>query len=354
MSESIAKISGFQLTSILLASRLSGCLLFTFDNTPVFSWQGVMLSVAVSGIFLCVFVFPSLLVLHRNDRCFWAVTEGRKRLIDKGINGFFLIACVFIMTLDIVQFSDYASRTMRSDFSVLMLTVVLIVAGFFASGYGIQAIARSSTVVAVFVIVCLLIFTGALLPEFRIIHFAPNTESNPVFKKALLDLPRTAEILAIGWLYPHVTKKQARSTFWFVGIITVISALVGLTTIGILGDFSGMTPYPYYTAVSAAKAGILQRFDIVITTVWLGTFFMRFALFSFLVRTASKRVFGKRTVVVVSALVCLLLSVVAYAIQQGNYNSEWKIATYVYWFVLLGVAFVLPTSVWLIQRRKRR
>ncbi len=355
MSESISKISGIQLTAVLLASRLSGCLLFTFDGTTPFSLQGCILSAVVGGILLCLLLLPTLYVLRRDKRRFWAITNRRVPLADKGVNLLFLIVCVFFMALDIVQFSDYASRTMRSDFSVLILTIVLIAACLVASGYGIQAIARSSTVVAVFVVVGLLVFTGALLPEFRTVHFAPtvNAESGEVVKKALLDLPRTAEILAVGWLYPHITQKQSRSAFWFVVLLTAVSLLVGITTVGVLGDFAGMTPYPYYTAVSAAKAGILQRFDIVVTAVWMGTFFMRFTLFSFLIRSTARRVFGEHAVVLTSVIVFLLLSIVAYIIQQGSYSGEWQMITYIYWGVLFVLAFVLPGIVWLLQRRKR-
>ncbi len=356
MNESISKISGTQLTAVLLASRLSGCLLFTFDGTTPFSLQGCILSALISGVLLCLLLLPTLYVLRRDKRRLWALTDRRVPFADAGVNLLFLMVCIFLMALDIVQFSDYASRTMRSDFSVLILTIVLIASCLAASGYGIQAIARSSTAVAVFVVVGLLIFTGALLPEFKGVHFAPNenTENGEMVKKALLDLPRTAEILAVGWLYPHVTKKQGRSALWFVGLLTVVSLLVGITSVGVLGDFAGMTPYPYYTAVSAAKAGILQRFDIVVTAVWLGTFFMRFTLFSFLIRSASKRAFGDRAVVPTLAIVFLLLSAVAYVIQQGSYSGEWQITTYIYWGVLLVLALVLPGIVWVLQRRERR
>ncbi len=354
MNDTISKISGAQLTAVLLASRLSGCLLFTFDGTSSLSLQGCILSAVINGVLLCLLLLPSLFLLRRDGRRFWALTDGRTAFVDKSVNALFLIICVFLMTMDIVQFSDYASRTMRSNFSVLILTVVLIAACLAASGYGIQAIARSSTVVAVFVIVALLVFTGALLPELRAIHFktTSDSESTQIVKKALFDLPRTAEVLAVGWVYPHVTKRQGRSTLWFVGILTAVSILVSVTSVGVLGDFAGRTPYPYYTAVSAAKAGILQRFDIVVTTVWMATFFMRFALFSFLIRSTAKRAFGERAVLPVLITVFALLSVVAYFIQQGSYNGEWRVATLIYWGVLFAVALLLPCTAWWLKRRR--
>lgn len=354
MNDTLSKISGAQLTAVLLAARLSGCLLFTFEDTTSLSLQGCILSAAINGVFLVLLLLPTLFSLHRDNRRFWSPTAGRMPLVDKSVNATFLFVCVFLMAMDIVQFSDYALRTMRSDFSVLVLTVVLIAACLAASGYGIQAIARSSTVVAVFVIVALLVFTGALLPELRGVHFKPTSsfETTQIFKKALLDLPRTVEVLAVGWLYPHVTKNQGRSSVLFVGILTAVSVLVGAVSVGVLGDFAGMTPYPYYTAVSAAKAGILQRFDIVVTTVWMATFFMRFTLFSFLIRSTAKRAFGERAVLPTLITAFVVLSVVAYVIQQGSYGGEWRMVTLIYWGVLFVTAFVLPAFVWLERRRK--
>lgn len=354
MNDTTSKISGAQLTVVLLAARLSGCLLFTFEDTPSLSLQGCILSAAINGVFLVLLLLPTLFSLRHDNRRFWSVTAGKTPLVDKSVNAAFLLTCVFLMAMDVVQFSDYALRTMRSDFSVLILTLVLIAACLAASGYGIQAIARSSTIVAVFVIVALLVFTGALLPELRGVHFKPTSrfETMLIVKKALFDLPRTAEVLAVGWLYPHVTKNQGWSSLWFVGILTAVSALVGVISVGVLGDFAGMTPYPYYTAVSAAKAGVLQRFDIVVTTVWMATFFMRFTLFSFLIRSTAKRAFGERAVLPTLITAFVVLSVVAYVIQQGNYSGEWRVATLIYWGVLFIATLVLPVFVWPERRRK--
>lgn len=344
----VSKISRGQLISLLLTSRLSGCLLFTSDAFEQFTLGECLCSMLLNGLFLFLLFIPTLWVLRRGGR---GTAETAYRLaapFGKAVDGAYLLLCLFVLGLDMVQFSDFASKTMKSGFSVPVLTVAFIAACLLASFYGIQALARSATVVMVFSVLCLIAFTVALIPEMRWINFPPGQSGSftRVVEKAVADLPRTAEIVSIGLLYPYVNRSHTGACAGFAGATAFFSTAVSVTAVAVLGDFSGMTFYPYYAAVTAAQLGVFQRLDILVTAVWLGTFFIRFTLFCMLLLDCSRRLFSKKAAVPTGFVAFGVLTALALLIQDGSYSGEWTLVTQIYWWVLGGFCVALPLILW--------
>lgn len=352
--KSVAKISGAQLTLLLLSGRLSGCLLFSSDQFSGFSFRDCILSMLLNGAFLFLLFIPTWWVLRNGEKGITERAYQQSSAFGKTVDGLYMGLCLFVMGLDIVQFSDFASKTMRGDFSVFILTVVFIITCLFAALYGIQALARASTLVAVFSIICLLVFSVALFSKMRWINFSPENiaGSADVFKKALIDLPRTAEVTAIGLLYPHVKGSRIGALGVFAGLTAFFSAVVSTSAVAVLGDFAAMTFYPYYTAVTAAQIGVFQRLDILVTAIWLGTFFVRFTLFFMLFLERSRSLFGKRSALTAAVIGLGLLTAAALLIQNGSYNGEWHLATQIYWWVLGTFCFLLPAALWIGGKRR--
>lgn len=343
------KISGGQLTALLLAGRLSGCLLFTSEFFEGFTPLDCLLSTGLQGLLLFLLFVPTLWLGAGTLRTAYRLSQP----LGKTVAGVYLPVCLFVLGLDIVQFSDFASKVMRDGFSVPTLTVVFIAVGLMASFYGLEALARSATVVAVFSLICLAVFTVALIPRMNVLYFPPSQEDRWLWivEKAVSDLPRTAEILAIGLLYPHVNQAPGKACGAFAGATALTTAVVGITAVAVLGDYSAMTVYPYYAAVSSAKWGILQRLDILVIAVWLGTFFVRFTLFCRLFLTVSCRLFGRKVLLPACLAAFAVLTAVALVIQSGAYDGGWAVATQVYWWVLAIVCLLLPVGLWIGRHR---
>lgn len=354
--KAVQKISSGQLVSLLLAGRLSGCLLFTSESFTSFTLTECLLSTLLNGVFLFLLFLPTLLLLRKGPHGTVQTAYSLGRPVGKIVDGVYLLLCLFVLGMDIVQFSDFAAKTMKTGFSVLILTIAFIITCLLASFYGIQALARCATVVAAFAVVCLAIFTVALIPEMQWLNFPPAQEDSAarILQKAVTDLPRTAEILAIGLLYPYVNRSPIKACAAFSGGTALFSAVVGLTAVAVLGDFSGMTFYPYYTAVTAAESGIFRRMDILVTAVWLGTFFVRFALFCLLLLDAGRRLFGKRSAVPVGVAAFGILTVVAWFIQRGSYTGEWQTITGIYWWILGGICVGLPVILGIGRRLREK
>ena len=154
-----------------------------------------------------------------------------------------------------------------------------------------------------------------------------------------------AEITAIGLLYPYGNGPRTAPCAAFAGATAAISAAVSIATVAVLGDFSGMVAYPFYAAVSAVRLGVIQRPDIVVVAVWMGTFFIRFTLFCLLFIERARHLFGKRAAVPSGVVLIAVLTAIALWIQNGA-AVGWSWATSVYWWTLGGSCVGLPLLLW--------
>ncbi len=348
----ISRISGGQLTTLLLASRLSNCLLLTNQDVGSLNLRDRLIAVALSGVMLFLLFVPTLLLLKRSERGMVDCAYHRSRRYGRVVCVGYLLLCLFILCLDIVQFHDFAEKVMKGGFSVTALTVALIAVAFAASFYGLQALARTALPVAAFSVLCLVVFGLSLVSEMRLFHFPPlaNQGLTAVIRAAVAELPRTAEIVAVGLLYPYVSRARTRSLALFSGLTAVLTALVTVTALGVLGDFAVYTAYPYYAAVTAARLGVFQRLDILTTAVWLGTFFIRLTLFCTLFTDVARRLFGKRARLWCAAVGGGLLSCFALLLRDAR---DWSLITAVYWIVLGVFCLLLPVLLGLPKRRNR-
>ncbi len=332
------RISGTQFLWLLLAGRLSNCLLLPSDSLHALTVPDLIAVTALNALFLLLLILPTVL-LRRGTLSSRAVSIG------------YLLVSLFVLYLDMLQFRDFAKETVKADFSVTLLTVALIVAGFAAALYGVQALGRTAAVAAMAGIALLLLFGVLLVPRIEAVNFPPAVFGGwrAVFAQTLKELPRTAEIVAVGALYPSVNGKVGKTFAVFVGLNAVLTLFVCIVTTGVLGDFAGLTAYPFYTAVTAAKAGVLERLDLLVVILWLGTFFVRVSLFGSIYLDHARRLFGEKYRLPSAALGALALTALMVLTSTVGFRGQWRLVTYVYWGVLSLFCLVLP----LVYRRKR-
>ena len=350
-----SKISGGQLVWLLFTGRLSGGLLFTGDAFAGFSFTDCLWYCVCNALLLFVLFIPSLLVFRHNQGSV-AMAHSFGKGIGKTVDTAYILLCVFVLALEMVQFADFARKSMKTTFSVPVLTVVFVTVCFLASLYGIQPLARCALVVGVFSLLCLLLFEGALFSEMRLLHFPPQQTGAVarIFWKAVRDLPRSAEVTVWGLLYPYINGSSTKTAGVFSAVTAVLTAVVSMTAIAVLGDFAGMTFYPYYTAVTASELVFFERMELLVVAVWLGTFFVRFTLFCQLLNNTTVRLVGKKRRIWVGILVFSLLVAGTLWIQQQSFVRDWKGITWIYGGFLLVFCVLLPLTLAVSKLWKQR
>ena len=333
------RISPTQFLWLLLAGRLSNCLLLPSDSLHALTVPDLVAVTALNAVFLILLALPTIFLWHRGI------------LTNRLVSGGYLLVSLFVLYLDILQFRDFAEETVKADFSVTLLTAALIVVGFAAALYGVQALGRTAAVVAAAGIALLLLFGALLIPRMEAVNFPPAVFGGwrAVFAQTVKELPRTAEIVAVGALYPSVRGKVGKPFAVFVGLNAALTLFVCMITTGVLGDFAGLTAYPFYTAVTAARAGVLERLDLLVVALWLGTFFVRVSLFGSIYLDHARRLFGEKSCILSAAIGAFALVVLTVLTRVIGLGGQWQPITYAYWGLLALFCIALP----LVFRRKR-
>ena len=110
---------------------------------------------------------------------------------------------------------------------------------------------------------------------------------------ALYELPRSIEVAVVGMLLPYVRGSSSKGYAVWTTVLAGVLVLMQATITGVLGDFAAQVRFPYYTAVTAADVGIIQRMDLIAVAVWLVVLFVKMAFYSMLYMSCAQRIFGK-------------------------------------------------------------
>lgn len=353
-----SQISAGQFAVILLVSRLVASMAFAPGTTQLTSGSDFFVSILMNAVGLIVLFLPTWWFNRHTHAS--GTLEYSYILFGKGGIGIALLYMVFslyILVVNAVQFIHFVSTSLSPDMPVWILCILVIAAGFWSTFYGLEAIGRGASVIAVVVVLSVLIAAISLIPEFKWLYFPPLFYNGvkPVMVGFLEEIPRTVEMAVIGILLPYIKGSATKSFFIWNGVLCAVMLIIQATIVGVLGDFGGMVAFPYHTVITAAKTAVLERLDVVTTSVWVAALFVKIALFALVFVDCGGRVFGY-TRKPYCALVGSVLSIglglwlgnKAYQLQRFAFNI-----TTVSGLLLLAV--VLPLALVLVDIvRKRR
>lgn len=166
--------------------------------------------------------------------------------------------------------------------SRVALCGAVVAAAFLAALHGLQAIGRAAVLIVAGVVAGIVFVFLALLPQMDPLCFAPPLYDgfSPVIAGALEELPRTLEVVSIGLLLPYVKGNMTRHYITWTVLVAAGVILIQATSAGVLGDYGELVLFPYYTAVTTAQIGVLQRVDILAASLWLAALFVKMAFFA--------------------------------------------------------------------------
>lgn len=359
----VSQISPGQMIALLLTGRLAVSMSFAPTMHQVSNGTDFFLSALLHGVLIIVCILPVLWFGRKSDGT--STLDYAYVLWGKGggaaVAGGYALLCLLIESMDLLRFNQFVATTLSPELSRVVLCAALVAVGFGAAFYGIQAVGRTASIVFFAVIAAIVGIALALLPEMEWIHFPPLLYDgfSPVLSGAFEELPRTLEITLLGLALPYVAGKNGmtKAGMFFAGGVVILSSLVQATAVGVLGDFSGMVLFPYYTAVTAAQVSILQRLDIIAAAVWLAALLVKTAFVSVLYLHCIGRMLGDKArlpaAIVGGGLVLTAgLFLGGFILQQERWYI-WIVST-----VLIGVfAILLPLLLlaagWLRVRRKQ-
>ena len=137
-----------------------------------------------------------------------------------------------------------------------------------------------------------------------------------------------------------------------------VLVLMQATITGVLGDFAAQVRFPYYTAVTAADVGIIQRMDLIAVAVWLVVLFVKMAFYSMLYMSCAQRIFGKnrKPLYAVAGGGTVFVTGLSFAGLAAQSEQEASVPVYLIIAGLFAVALplVLVLADMVRERRARR
>lgn len=355
------QISMSQLVAILLTSRLVVSMAFAPTRHQMSHGTDFLLSEVLHMFLLLALLLPVWWFGKRTNGAgtidYAYILFGRGGAVAAVL---YAVACLYIVALDVLRFRQFVSISLSPDMSGTALCAALVIGAMAAAFYGLQAIARTATLVAFVVVLCIVGVGLALLPDIEWIHFPPLLYDGvePVIAGAIEELPRTLEIAILGMLLPYTKGSRTKGYIVWTVLLTAVLLVIQATTVGVLGDFSEEILFPYYTAVTAAQVGVLQRMDIVATGIWVAALFLKMAFFCTLYMSCTGRLFGQKSRLLAAAIGGSIM--LAAGLWLGNRSLRIEKAA-IFWVssvVLLVFAVALPlflifTDMALIRWKKK-
>ncbi|MCO7136947.1 spore germination protein [[Clostridium] leptum] len=351
------KISVSQLFFMLFVSRLVLSLTYLVGSNErvmgsdylfVVLFQIVINFILVIPVFLMMRQYPGQNVIEASQTA-W----GKGGTVVAVVYGlFFLIECI----QSVGDFGFFASTTMTSNLSSFWFSVLILVAAAYAATLGLEALARTSAILAVIIFLSVIYVIVSVTPAIDPLSMRPFFEAKTSqFAKGIFQsISQNPELVFLLMLIPFA-KGKAKKGFAIWNIVTVASIL-SIDTIGrlVLGNAYYTTTFPFYTTATVTATGMAQRSDALTAAIWAGGAFVKAALMLTLLALALERVFhGKyrKTIIWGGAVLVAVVSPwfsqnLQDLMEAGMYPIESGI--------VLALCGVIPLALWAVARHRAK
>ncbi len=184
--------------------------------------------------------------------------------------GFFLLT-----VLPVSRFSFFVTSTLQPEKSPLFFPLLLLLPACYAVCRGLEAIFRLSALLSVVCLLSLLAIVAVLLPRFDSLNIlSPFYEPRGALGLSLLLLlSNSLEVFVVLMLPGAVRGGVKKAYLGYALVAPLFLFLIFYTVLAVLGPYSALQMFPFYTAAGVAKVGELRNLSAVAAAVWiLGVF----------------------------------------------------------------------------------
>lgn len=351
-------ITAGQLFCMLFISRM----VVNITYSPYMATSGEMLDHVVSAalsIFFTIFMaLPIYFLYRRRPACnladnAYALTGKFFGLILTGVYGlYFLFVCAYTLSL----YETFVTNVITPNYSLPVLAAAVLATACYGAWKGVEALARTSGVIIVIVIACLVFMVCALVPEMDPLNYTPllYEGSSSMWNGVKKMIGRTSCVAMAAMLLP-VTKGKIKKNFliWTAAIYGVTMILISVI-VGALGDFLKTQIFPIYAAATVADLGAFQRNDALFFAVWTSSLFIKISLGLYLFSLCVKKVLGEKAgkiSVFVGAFAVLAYGI--WSIDNGSAAFHIYQMDLLFW-ITLTITAAIPLILLLIELVKHR
>ncbi|MCC8191739.1 MAG: GerAB/ArcD/ProY family transporter [Ruminococcus sp.] len=233
--------------------------------------------------------------------------------------------------------------------------VLLLIAAAFIAHLGIQAAARSASVVFAFFVAMLVIVLFATVPDFE----AENYYTVPLTASSLWQgisdgVSRSDEVVVLVLIMPYLRDKICKAVYGFSGAKLIVIEGIIICCMLLLGGYMSASPFSFFTMCKYANTAFIERLDAVYLFVWTCMGAIKLSLYSIALKPLYENVVSDE-----SKLLCLCClpfiigGIPALIFSCKNQMIIPFLDIHVTFYAILLLGFLLPLVVYFLRRCKR-
>lgn len=354
--EKTKHIRSYQLFCILLLSRLLSLLTMVSVTHETLRTTDYLISVLWGGVFLFLFSIPVLIYLHlypRKDLVDLAF--GLSPKLSKAVSIVYALYFSYFSLITLSTLKLFVGTSVFPNDESAFFIIICILASCYAASLGIEAIGRASTVTLGIFIFAFLFLISIMANKVHLTNFSPLFYDgiSPAARFGLRIASLTYEPAMVLILAPKVNGNLKKMYGKWFGCLFFSMFVIFFFAFGGLGHFAVHQLFPVYSMAVLSELSVFQRFDVLLTGVWILTAFIKVSLLFYLQAELLKKSFGEKLKHQYIYILAILVFVIQYGLRGKvtNYLAMTKL-----WIRAVGAILfmvVIPLCLILADRRKQ-
>ena len=352
------KISPFQLTVLLVLSRMFTVLAYTPELSPL-PEEGVSLTSAILSPLLQYGVLMLAAALCASPKGISPLLLSGKgaKAAHQVFSVLYWAISLGVCLYTVVNFTLFLTTSFYHFRNPFIITAVFVLCGGVAVSQGLEAMARAAVVLAAVALAGMAAVALGLWGEYDVLNLV-RAEWTPevVLWGAYRGLAMNFELVALLLLMPFLNRQALRPRMagGWLGAAALLSVGLILMTAFSLGQYAGRKMFPVFAAASSSRLMMFRNLDGVFLAVWVLLGFTKMAIFLFLTSSvwgelSRREMSGK--IVWANTVVVLGLSWAAVAADEAAEGLYWAVGSGA---ATLTGAVILPLAGWIIKKGWRR
>lgn len=351
-------ISHFQLFCLMFITGLFSCMMYSV----YFVKNTNLLTYAISAIIaaLCLFVITAPLIIFCKN------TEGDNINIIKAVqikkpvlSGIFtwVYAHYFIYSavLSLAIFALLLSNFINPGIIFWGFIIAAVLCCYYAAYKGLTSMARSGTLFFVIIIISIVFICISLSTKINTLNYAEifNLNGGELFTNTALIISQASSIPAIFVLADKMEKNLKKPLYIWIIISSLTVAAISAISSGVLGNYTDVTPFPFYTAAQMTEIGAFERLDAVFLAVWTVGMFVNVSVSMLALRVTLQSSFCANKTKYLTPLSAVTIIVFALIAVNFELVRKYVLNVGVMTVAFITAAFILPLTAVLLLKGKR-
>ncbi len=284
--EKSTKISIWQLFSIVLLSRLLTLLTYTpVGAEGLEHTSDYFAAVGFAVLFILLFSLP--LVWQRKAFPTLDIVDVAycaSPLLSKGTALCLAFFFTFNALTTLGKLEWFVGTIIFPENSSFLFVLICVIAACYAATLGLEAIGRASGISLAVFCASFIFIMLAMAERIDFLNFSPMFYDGvqPSLKAGLDAASRTVEIAVLSVLMPRASGKPGKMYAAWILSLGGGMLLVFFFVLGGLGDFVLSQLFPIHAMAELSQFSVFQRFDVLLTGVWILTAFIKISLLLYL------------------------------------------------------------------------